>query len=139
MMMPRSIRGSLLLLSLLTVAGGAGCSDAPPRGTVNGTVTLDGNPLKEGYVRFVPADGKSQPASANVVNGKFSAAVPLGEMRVEFSAPKVVGRHKAYDTPDSPVVEDVDELLPARYNAQSELKITVKKGSQDETFRLTSQ
>jgi hypothetical protein len=136
--MPRPLRSSLFVLPLLAFAGSAGCSDAPPRGTVNGTVTLDDEPLKEGVVRFVPADGKSQTAFANVVDGKFSAAVPLGEMRVEFSAPKVVGRHKAYDAPDSPTVEDVGELLPERYNARTELKITVKKGSQDETFRLTS-
>jgi hypothetical protein len=127
-----------LVLSLITCVGSTGCSGAPPQGTVNGTVTLDDKPLKEGVVRFVPADGKSQTAFANVVDGKFSAAVPLGEMRVEFSAPRVVGRHKAYDTPDSPTVEDVDELLPERYNVRTELKVTVKKGSQDETFRLTS-
>jgi hypothetical protein len=131
-------RGLLLCLPLLVLPGAAGCSGSSSRGTVNGAVTLDGQPLKEGVVRFVPADGKSQTASAAVTDGKFAAAVPVGEMRVEFSAPRVVGRHKAYDTPDSPVVDDVAELIPARYNVKSELKITVKRGSQDETFPLQS-
>jgi hypothetical protein len=126
----------MILLSLLALPWLVGCSGASTLGTVNGTVTLDGQPLKEGDVRFVPVDGKSQTASAKVVGGKFTAAVPVGEMRVEFSAPKVIGRHKMYDTPDSPMVEDIGELLPDRYNVRSELKITVKKGSQDETFPL---
>jgi hypothetical protein len=106
--------------------------------TVSGMVTLDGAPLKEGIVRFVPVDGKTQTASANIKDGQFSAQVPKGEMRVEFSAPKVVGQKKMYDTPDSPVVDEVAELLPEKYNVNSELKITVKGGGQKETFALES-
>jgi hypothetical protein len=127
----------LLLLAALVAA--AGCSGDVATGTVTGTVTLDGQPLKEGVVRFVPADGKGQTASAEVRDGKFTAAVPRGEMRVEFSAPKAVRQTKMYDTPDSPVGEETAELLPARYNVQSTLKVTVKGGSQAEKFELTSQ
>jgi hypothetical protein len=101
-------------------------------------VTLDGQPLKEGDVRFVPVDGKSQTTSAKVTDGKFTATVPVGEMRVEFSAGKVVGKIKMYETPDSPIVDDVRELIPQRYNTKSELKITVKKGVRDESFPLKS-
>jgi hypothetical protein len=134
----RPLRRSRLLLPPLVLVWAAACAGSPNQGTVNGTVTLDGRPLKEGVVRFVPADGKSPTASAAVADGKFTAAVPVGEMRVEFSAPKVVGRHKAYDTPDSPVVDDVAELLPDRYNVKTDLKLAVKKGSQDEMFALKS-
>jgi hypothetical protein len=134
--MAQPIRRSLFVLSLLVVVSLAGCSHSSTRGTVNGTVTLDGQPLKEGVVRFVPVDEKSQTASATVTDGKFTATVPIGEMRVEFSAPRIIGRHKVYDTPDSPLVDDVAELIPERFNVKSELKITVKKGSQNETFPL---
>jgi hypothetical protein len=95
-------------------------------------------PLKEGDVRFVPADGKSQTTSAKIIDGEFTAQVPTGEMRVEISAPKVIGKRKMYDTPDSPVVDKVKELLPPRYNAKSELRLTVKSGVQEETFPLKS-
>lgn len=134
--MNHRFRGCVLLLSL-ALPSAAGCSGSDTEGKINGTVTLDGTPLKEGTVRFVPVDGKSQTASAPIKDGKFSAKVPLGEMRVELSAPLVTGKHKVYDDPNSPTVEDVAELLPDRYNTKSELKITVKKGSQDETFPLT--
>jgi hypothetical protein len=125
---------SLVLLALL----GAGCSGLSAKGTVKGTVTLDGLPLKEGFVRFVPVDGKTQTETAPITDGKFTATVPLGEMQVEFSAPKVIRQRKVYDTPDSPLVDDVGELIPERYNVKSQLRITVKKGSQEETFPLKS-
>ena len=51
---------------------------------------------------------------------------------------KVVGKRKMYETPDSPTVDVVEELLPERYNAQSELSITVKAGSQEAEFPLES-
>ena len=102
-------------------------------------VTLNDEPLQEGIVRFVPVDGDSQTASAMVNQGEATATVPVGRMRVEFSAPKVVGQQKMYDTPDSPVVDKVAELLPPRYNVQSELKLDVQAGSQDAPFRLSRQ
>ena len=115
-----------------------GCGSERRGGTINGTVTLDGKPLEEGLVTFVPMDGKGQPTDGKIVNGKFSVAVSPGEMKVMFSAPKVVGKKKMYDTPDSPSVDDVRELLPEKYNAQSKLKITVASGIKEESFALTS-
>jgi hypothetical protein len=133
--MENSIGRSVIVMALLALAG---CSGSSTQGTVHGTVTLDGQPLKTGTVRFVPADGRSQTATADVKDGKFTAPVSLGEMQVEFSAPKVIGQRKVYDTPDSPMVDDVAELLPERFNVKSKLRITVRKGSQDETFSLQS-
>jgi len=106
---------------------------------VSGEVTLDGKPLKEGVIRFVPEDGKSPTADAPVADGKFQATVPAGKKRVEISAPKVVGKRKMYDTPDSPVVDEVAELIPAKYNVRSELTLTVGRGAQKEKFELKGQ
>src|ERR1700737_125305 len=93
---PRILR-SVILLPILVGVGLPGCRTSSTLGTVNGTVTLDDQPLVKGVVRFVPVDGKSQTASADVQGGKFTAAVPIGEMRVEFSAPKILGQRKVYD------------------------------------------
>src|SRR5437763_2737138 len=112
---------------LLGLAGG--CSSEPAKASVTGEVTLDGQPLKQGLIRFVPADGKGPTADAPIADGRFTARVPPGEKRVQVSAPKVTGRIKMYDTPDSPVVEQTAELLPDRYNVRTELTWTLTAGT----------
>jgi hypothetical protein len=128
-------RCKMLALALL-LGLTAGCSSEP---TVTGEVWLDGQPLKEGVIRFVPVDGKSQTASAPIIDGRFTATMPPGEKRVEISAPKVVGKRKMYDLPDSPEVDNVVERLPGRYNVRSELTLTVRPGTQEKRLELTSQ
>jgi hypothetical protein len=116
----------------------AGCSADSGKGTVSGTVTLDGQPLKSGLIRFVPADGQTPTAEATITDGEFSAEVPVGEKQVSISAPKVVGKRPAYQAPNSPMIDIVEELLPARYNMTSELKLNVTGGRQTEDFKLES-
>ena len=123
---------------LLGLACSGGCSAEAGKGTVSGEVTLDGQPLKEGVIRFVPADGQTPTADAAIVGGRFKAVVPAGPKRVEVSAPKVIGKRKMYDAPDSPPVDEVAELLPDRYNVRSELTMTVQSGAQEKRFELKS-
>jgi hypothetical protein len=125
------------VVALFLILAGAGCS---PSGmsTVTGEVTLDGEPLKEGLIRFIPPDGAGPTADATISDGHFKATVPPGAKRVEISASRVVGKRKMYDTPDSPVADEVKERLPARYNVKSELTMTVEKGNQEKRFELTS-
>ena len=108
-----------------------GCSEDIKLGTVTGTVTLDGQPLKSGTIRFDSADGHAPAADASIADGKFSAKIPPGDKRVSITSPKVVGKKKMYETADSPMIDITEEMLPKRYNAQSELKLTVKGGSQE--------
>jgi hypothetical protein len=128
-------RNALAFGLVLGMLAAAGCSSEP---TVSGEVTLDGQPLKEGVIKFVPADGKSQTVSAPIVDGRFSAKVPPGEKKVEISAPKVTGKIKMIDATDAKAVDKVEELLPERYNVRSELTMTVQGGSQEKRFDLTS-
>jgi hypothetical protein len=126
-------RTSLALLLLVV-----GCSTKPAQSTVKGTVTLDGNPLPDGLIHFIASDGGAPTAEAKVVSGQYEAVVPPGEKRVEIRAAKVVGKQKMYDTPDSPSVDVIEELLPRRYNVDSELKLTVAEGEVVRAFDLTS-
>jgi hypothetical protein len=123
--------------ALLVVIGFAGCSSEGTKGTVEGTVTLDRQPLEQGLIRFVPADGKSQPADATITSGKFKAEVPVGDVRVEITSPKVVGKMKMYDTPDSPTVDRIEEAIPPKYNVNTELTMTVPKGKTEKQFDLS--
>jgi hypothetical protein len=114
----------------------AGCTKKTERGTVSGDVTLDGQPLKSGVIHFEPVDGKASPADAVIADGKFKVEMPPGDKRVSISAPKVTGKRKSYDAPDSPTVDIIQELLPARYNAQSDLTLAVAAGSQQKNYDL---
>src|SRR5262249_56050848 len=124
-------------LGLRGLAWAGGCARAG-QAPVRGEVTPDGQPLQEGVIRFVPADGQTPTADAAIAAGRFTATVPPGDKRVEISAPKVLGKRKVYDTPDSPWVDEVAELLPQQYNARSELKMTVQRGTQEKRFEVKS-
>jgi hypothetical protein len=123
--------------ALLMVAVLAGCSGEGAKGIVEGTVTFNSQPLEQGIIRFVPVDGTSQPADGPITSGKFSVPVPVGDVRVEITSPKVVGKMKMYDTPDSPTVDRIEEAIPPKYNVQSDLKMTVQKGKNEKPFDLS--
>jgi hypothetical protein len=115
-----------------------GCGKLPSRATVTGTVSLDGQPLSAGIIRFQPADGQTATAEAPITDGKFSALVPPGDKKISISAPKVTGKKRMYDGTGGPEVDSVQELLPVKYNVQTELRLTVTAGSQEKDFPLTS-
>jgi hypothetical protein len=125
------VLGAALVASLLII----GCSD-PTTGQVSGQVTVGGKPLEKGTIQFVPADGTSPTAGGEVLGGKYSVRVSVGTMKVSFSAPKVVGQKKVYNTPDSPTMPVTAEALPARYSTESKLTLEVKPGSNPKDWEL---
>ena len=110
----------------------AGCGGAST-GTVSGDVTLDGQPMKKGSITFTPADGKSTGVSADVVDGKYTATVPTGDMSVAIASDKVVGQKPMYG-PGSKMVDETVQVVAKRYNTETQLKVTVKGGPQTEKF-----
>jgi hypothetical protein len=115
----------------------AGCGSR--EGNVSGEVTLNGQPLKEGLIRFVPVDGNTPSADARIENGKFSANVPAGEKRIEITAPNIVGDGKMiYETPATKEAASAADLIPERFNVKSELTWKVESGKQHKQFNLTS-
>ncbi len=103
-------RAATHLLILSTCLLLIGCSRSN-LGTVNGSVTVDGEPAKVGAVSFFAVDGRAPTAGAPIADGKFSAQVTPGVCMVQIRVSKVVGKKKIYDTPDSPVREVWAEVL----------------------------
>ena len=134
--MSRCVRACALAVPLLAVTALGGCSGSSGEGTVNGEVLLDNQPLKKGVIKFAPTDGKSAAVEAPITDGKFTAKVPVGEAKVKVSATKVVGKRKMYDTPDSPEVEQGIEIHPRFTDGQTEKKITVQRGTQEQKFEV---
>ena len=108
-----------------------------PRPKSTGTVTLDGKPLETGVIHFYPqSDAGGPSASADVKDGRYQLQTGVGPMKVVVNANQVVGKRKMYNTPDSPVVEDIRDMLPERYNMKSELKADLTPGPNEKNFDL---
>lgn len=114
-----------------------GCSQSN-EGTVTGTVTVDGEPAKVGAISFFAVDGKAPTAGAQIVDGAYSAKVSPGQCMVQVRVSKVVGEKKLYDTPNSPIRKVWAEVLPAKYNDNTELRFDVKLGENRQDYNLKS-
>ncbi len=105
----------------------------------NGMVTIEGTPVKTGAISFVPNNRKASMAGGEITDGQYSAEVAPGVAKVEIRVPKVVGQKKLYNTPNSPVRPIMAEVLPAKYNDETELTLDVQLGENKHDFALKMQ
>jgi hypothetical protein len=107
-------------------------------GKVVGTVTLDGKPLPDATVAFTPMDGQMSHGMTDAA-GKFSLkfqdgrpGTMLGENQVSIETlrwrPNAAGE-----------VIEYPELVPAKYNVETELIRSVERGEQEFNFELSSE
>ncbi len=141
---------AVLLAAGVLVAGcGSGAAPGPSRFAVKGTVTLDGQPLQNAVIRFVPLDGVQGP--------KCSVAIREGMYEIPAGAGPVAGSHRVeIDSTDHGGIAPDDETalaqltagqkklqkplrIPAIYNTRSTLRQTIHAGSANEfDFRLVT-
>ena len=120
-----------LMLFLCTgTAAIVGCGgDGIERVGVSGTVSYQGQPVQEGMISFEP-QGAGTPAGAIIKDGKYDAtgtgAVPVGRYRVRISA---TVEDTANWVKDAMPVAPKKELLPAKYNRDTELTLEVASGA----------
>jgi hypothetical protein len=120
--------------SFLAVFLAVGCGESGPvRCDVTGSVTLDGQPVEEGEVLFIPADGIGSSDACPIVAGEFRGDVAPGSKRVEISATKDTGETAADGLPD------YQNIIPVQYNRESKLTAEVGQGDGSSlTFALES-
>lgn len=129
---------SALLFSALCLCFAAGCGsgggDAPELGTVSGTVTLDGSPLRGAMVTFYPAAGRASFGETDA-QGRY-------ELSYKTDVPgAVVGQHTVRITtadPQAVAGGESTETLPAVYNSRSTLSARVEAGENSRDFQLMS-
>ena len=114
-----------------------GCSEPSDRRALEGTVTLDGQPLAAGGINFFPLSGTHGPtAGGKIVEGRFYVAPEGGTMpgtfRVVITASRKTGKQIVDPTAammdpqaESEMVDDYEQYIPKRYNQQSELTAEV--------------
>src|SRR5689334_11757673 len=118
----------LLAVPLIAIALTVGCSksDRLERVLVSGAVTYKGQPVEKGQIRFIPADGTKGPVTVDPIDQgqyttKNTSGVPVGTHRVEILGYDAKQYASAGTGPGAP---PVPQLLPKKYNLQSELKKT---------------
>lgn len=127
----------------LAASGCTGSADPLGRQEISGSVTLDGQPLDTGSIRFEPQEGGATASGAMIVNGVY--AVPANQglapgvyrvfiTAVEADSEKRTGE-EVMNNPGPPK----KELIPAKYNQQSEVTVEVKAESPNNfDFPITS-
>ena len=124
----------LLCLSLLLTTG---CSDPHAgRSAVSGTITIDGEPLELGVIFFQPEkpdpNAAVKGAQVHILNGKYSIDAGLGllegdyRVRINAEVYKDVRTGKFVKETEG-IRYEVIELVPKKYNEESEVIFTVGK------------
>jgi hypothetical protein len=134
----------VLSIGLALTAGISGCRGdrGPERVVVAGTVAYNGKPVDEGIIRFMPVSTSLVPAiGARIADGKYRVdghgGAPVGTHKIQIEAYRLLSGAGAPQVGARGVPHD--QYLPKRYNAQSQLQITIEPGSREITknFDLT--
>jgi len=134
----------VFLLTLALVAGGCsrGGRPGPKQYPVSGTVTMDGQPFREGEARFVTVS-QGLIEAFPIKDGRFSGMAAGGDRRVEFyiikDVPFAESGYKLMPGETPPATVKV-QRLPPHLNTESPFTATVATGGKNEfTFELSSQ
>lgn len=115
-------------------APGCGGEKLPGLGQVTGIITLDGKPLPDATIQFTPAEaGATASFGMSDATGKYELFYSRGNKGAK------TGEHSVSitsfrDAGESGQVQK--EMIPAKYNVKTELKETVKRGSNKIDFDL---
>lgn len=125
---------------LVVAALGCGESDGLKRHSVSGSVTVDGKPLENGLITFVPKGFEGPPVGGPIKDGAYSIRSQdgpvAGEHSVSVYSPIPSGKKVADGNDPKVLVDELFESIPAKYNDKTELKADVGK-SRSFDFTLT--
>jgi len=135
-----------VLLFALSLTSLPGCSayKGPERAAVKGTVSIAGEPLKNGSISFTPTDGNTGPtAGGTITNGSFDIPKDRGPVVgmniISINGSEKTGRKVPAPFGPDKMVDEYVEIVPPRYNTQSELKKDIQSGKNQLEFPLKSQ
>ncbi len=125
----------ICLCLLLALPFGCGHRSSLDRKVISGTITLDGEKVPRGLVRFVPIEGTRGPAtSARIFEGEYRATnrggVPFGKHRVEIIAQRPTGEKK--EISPGQFIDVLEKIGDRKYAAKaSPLMVEVDADSPD--------
>lgn len=141
--------GTILLLPLVLSAGCGGSSGLPegPRGTVQGTVTYNGEPVPEGSsVTFIHSETSLPASGTTSANGEYTLRMKGQKQILAGQYSVAVAPPKSEQSPEEAMEAQMqgestqeDSPFPAKYAspATSELTTEVTEGSNDIPLKLS--
>ena len=129
-------------LSIFIAVAVAGCGPANRR--VWGDVSYAGKPVEDGTIEFIPADRTAGPSTGGpIVSGHYDvpAAVgplPGGVYKVTIRAMAKTGKSSPDPFNPSAKIEQIENYIPAIYNTNTTLKVTIspRSGENQHDFHL---
>jgi hypothetical protein len=123
-----------------------GCSSEGDPCSLSGQVTFDGKPVEDGDLRLDPIQGTpGQAVPAWISGGKYEipleAGLLAGKYRAWITATRRTGRiiRPAEPMPGEPREWPHEvQYIPAKYNEQSKLELTLTPGENTHEFVLKS-
>ena len=138
--MHRSIKQTWLVIALLpsfAITSSIGCGGSDDVGQVSGVVTLNGAPLPDAFVKFQPQPTGSPSAAITDSAGRYTLRYTRDKTGVEVGQHLVsISTFSSGDPDAEPPRPPVPEKVPANYNSQSQLNVTVKAGANQFDFPL---
>jgi len=135
----KGVHVSRVFAHLLCVAAAAtfiGCgAGGPERVEVRGKVTLNGQPLDQGTISFIPTGTTQGPTTGAIIeNGAYvvpaDKGAVLGSHLVQITSVQPTGRKIEAGPPEptGTMVDEVKQVVPAQYNTNSTLTIDIQSG-----------
>lgn len=138
----RFLTGMLLPFLFVVLVSVVGCSEPPdPRGArvlVKGEVKYKGEPLAEGNIQFVPADGNGYQSYGQIISGSYTIPPEKGPSAGKTYTVKIIAMKsngKKILTEAGPV-DDKEQFLPTKFNEESTLSCEIKPGENTQNFDL---
>ena len=130
---PRFRAGFAVLFGFALLSIGCGGGDGIERVAVSGKVTFEGQPVEDGFITFTPI-GSGVQSGARILNGEYEAtgprgSIPVGKYQVRISWLK---EDPSLQVDGMPVPPQVN-LLPPKYDTESELELEVPSGQRTMT------
>ncbi len=124
----------------------SGCGGGGSRGTVDGSVMQDGQPVDGGTITFVPEEYQDKATGrersnvvADIKGGKYavdSSKGPYpGKYRVEINWMKKTGKQVMSSDPPN-MMDEVIQMIPRAYNTNTKTHVEIKEGKNTFDYQI---